>query len=112
MLSDKQHALLDYVSGAFISCVTPRTGLKLCGAVAACATLFLVRAWYNYRRWPGRTLPGPPMVGGLIWGSAASPLPIDWACIFLHEAWFNAYGHTLRIWGIMAVSMTIVLRLP
>ncbi|KZV75630.1 cytochrome P450 [Peniophora sp. CONT] len=49
------------------------------------------------------------MSGGLFWGSAASPRPIDWACLFLHEHWFETYGHTLRIWGLMARPMIFTL---
>ncbi|VDB85149.1 unnamed protein product [Peniophora sp. CBMAI 1063] len=101
MLSDNQLSIVDSAYRAIIACVTPHTGLKLCGALAAYASFWLLRTWYNLRRWPGKTLPGPPMAGGLFWGSAASPRPIDWACLFLHEEWFKTYGSTLRIWGLL-----------
>lgn len=103
MFGDNQHSILDSAYKAFIACLRPHTGLKVSGTIAACASFFLVRAWYKFRRWPGRNLPGPPMSGGLFWGSAASPRPIDWACLFLHEHWFKTYGQTLRIWGLLTV---------
>ena len=108
MLDGSPQSILDSVYGMFIDYLTPHTGLKVCGAVAVCASFFLIRAWYNFRQWPGRTLPGPAMVGGLFWGSAASPRPIDWAALFLHESWFETYGQTLRIWGLLGVRIRSV----
>ncbi|KZV64003.1 cytochrome P450 [Peniophora sp. CONT] len=80
---------------------TPYLGLKIAGTVTGSIALYIAYAAYRHVTWPGYTLPGPAF-HSILYGSAPSPVPPDFAALYLHEGWHKKYGPTLRYWSSLA----------
>ena len=75
--------------------------VKTAGAIICSVALSVGYIVYRRLKWPAYTIPGPPYQS-FLYGSAPSPLPPDFAMLYLHEGWFKKYGPTIRIWRSLA----------